>query len=378
MITYLDSEYEDLLHAALDDRERAGIAWKRWREKNPSFVGMNFDTLRLIPLVCRNLEKQGIHERDIRKMQDIYFDRWVANRSLVESVQPILDKLERVKIPIILFKGVALSAIYYKDFSVRSFGDIDVLVPERELQRAIQILVVEGLHPKGGLSSFNARFRHSLDFVEKPSEKKQRQIDLHCHAIEVVCRIGADDNFWKRAQVIKGFGKNTFTLSSEDHFLHACIHGVGFGWDGTPSSRCRWVADAITILRSVSLDWRIIVEEAERLEVSLKLLSALLYLREEFSVVIPEDVTLRLANIKPSKNENIYFALTSHNFSAHLSGRIRIVVWREGTKGFTLSEKIAIFPAFLKHIFNRHMGFFGLSLKKNYPRLYSALKKREV
>lgn len=93
----------------------------------------------ILPILQRGLEKTGAPAEVVEaffqaSLMDMH--QSVQHDIALESVSAVLDE---AKIPYVLLKGAALRHLY-PDFSLRTSSDIDVLVHETDLDRAVTVL----------------------------------------------------------------------------------------------------------------------------------------------------------------------------------------------------------------------------------------------
>ena len=106
---------------------------------------------------------------------------------------------------------------------------------------------------------------------------------------------GADDAFWSVAVPLRVGETTSLALGPADQLLHTLAHGLKW----SRISSYRWVADAVTLVRSVpgQLDWDRLVGEALRRRVAQPCRDGLRYL-ERFGVFVPPAVVDRLGRAR--------------------------------------------------------------------------------
>jgi hypothetical protein len=83
------------------------------------------------------------------------------------------------------------------------------------------------------------------------------------------------------------------------------VHGTPW----SPLPPFRWIADAVTVIRSAGerLDWDRLVAEAERRQLTVATAAALDYLSEEFGAAVPRAVFTSLRAASASRHERAAF-----------------------------------------------------------------------
>lgn len=124
-----------------------------------------------------------------------------------------------------VLKGPALAHLDYPDPSLRSFGDVDILVREAHYDRACEALSDAGGHrryaqPRPG---FDRRFGKGVCFFMPAGY----ELDLHRSFVAgpFGLRVRQDDLFAEAGEIMLA-GHRIPTLSREARFLNACYHAV--------------------------------------------------------------------------------------------------------------------------------------------------------
>lgn len=231
-------------------------------------------TVRLLPLVQENASAHGVNTAwDGRLAARRRSALKQVSRSL-ESARTAVALLEGGGIEALLLKGIPLAALYYHSPELRPMADIDVLVRTAAVPEAIDALRGIGIRREdlGAGASFDARGAHALALTDENGHV----IDLHWHVFDGCFKADDDDALWARSRSWVLSGHRVRALSAADQLLHVCVHG--HRWMQIPS--CRWVADAVTILRTATteFDWDSVLREARSRSFTAVLREALPYL----------------------------------------------------------------------------------------------------
>jgi hypothetical protein len=124
-----------------------------------------------------------------------------------------------------VLKGPALARLDYPDPSLRSFGDVDILVPADQYDAACERLAARGAtrrfpEPRPG---FDRRFGKGAAFVSDAG----LEIDLHRTLVlgPFGLRVRLEDLFARSTPFVVG-GHTLLALDAEERFLHACLHAA--------------------------------------------------------------------------------------------------------------------------------------------------------
>ena len=124
-----------------------------------------------------------------------------------------------------VLKGPGVAHLDYPDPALRSFGDIDLLVPSTRFDLAVEALVAVGHQrrypePRPG---FDRRFSKGSCLVspDGPEVDLHRTLAMGPYGL----RIKLDD-LWHRSSIFELAGQQFHALGPEERFLHACFHAV--------------------------------------------------------------------------------------------------------------------------------------------------------
>lgn len=301
-----------LLKACLWRGERALAAWAEWRTAEAGLAKVEPGSLRLLPLVYRNLGPQLAEGPDATWLKDAYRASWTANQLGLRVGRRAIDALLAVDIDVLALKGAALIGSVYGDLGARPMDDIDLAVPQPRVGEAVRALREAGLVPIEDDPERLLTTRHSLAFRDPGGQ----EADLHRG---MLWRPGLDEEFWRGSVRAEVAGACVRILNPADQLLHVCAHGAA--WN--PVHPVRWAADAFKILEAPDtfnvltgpdtfkvlgvaeegLDWNRLVAMAERGRLSLPLRDALTYLTAELHAPVPTRVIDELGAIPVSGSE---------------------------------------------------------------------------
>lgn len=158
-----------------------------------------------------------------------------------------IDTLLRADgVRLLVFKGPALSSTLYGDAGLRSYGDLDILVPRSQFAQAVRLLEHEGyLHLVQNWMALE-HFRAA----EVTMQRDDIPIDVHWHVLYAFYdrrpfRLDPQD-FFERARRVTIGGREVMTFDAVDTLLHLSLHAARSG-----AHRLIWMKD---IERSVVVD----------------------------------------------------------------------------------------------------------------------------
>ena len=293
---------ELLLQAALLKEGKMLVAWEKWKSKVDFEVDVEYASFRMLPMLYQNLHAHAVNDQLMFRLKGIYRKSWSANHLLFYKAGRVLSLINNSGIPTIVLKGIALSILTYKNYSVRPMADMDVLVPFSFAQKTIELLKQNGwkLQQEKYLEH-NLKFGRSATFTD--SEKTE--LDLHWYPIFEAHDNITDDDFWNAAISLEVAGTKTKAFCSTDNLFHTIVHGIRYNI----LPPIRWVADAVTLINASvdPIDWDRLIHHTKKFRATLQMREALNYLHEKFYVDFPENLMEELNNAKSTFSDRLVF-----------------------------------------------------------------------
>jgi hypothetical protein len=205
----------------------------------------------------------------------------------------ILDRFASEGIGAVVVKGPVLAVQAYGDPAMRSYGDLDLLVRQRDIRRATELLSAIGFTPAVSLSAIDAGRIPGQYLFSKPDSKLI--VELHNdHTLRYFPRPLPLEDFFARQIRVPLDAHKAPALSVEDELVLICIHGAKHFWE-----RLMWIADvAALVSRQTAIDWERVADSAREagaermLHTGLRLASDLLktQLPDEVQAIVQADV----------------------------------------------------------------------------------------
>jgi hypothetical protein len=205
----------------------------------------------------------------------------------------ILDDFAKTPIVVIPVKGPVLSQVAYDDPARRSFGDLDLLVPHRDIQKAIERMLALGFRPdistevlRSGNVPGEYVFRRAGRLVELHTEKTFRHYPEPMRIEEMLER--------KRQVLLDG--RPVPALSLEDELVFDCIHGGKDFWE-----RLMWVSDVAALAAKYpDVDWDKARRAAREVRAERMLHVGLQLAAMVFEMKLPERITQEIRQDRAS------------------------------------------------------------------------------
>jgi hypothetical protein len=216
--------------------------------------------------------------------------------------EPVLATFADAGITTVLLKGAALIMTAYRDMSLRPQKDIDILVPQSQVGKAMDIL--EALHWRT-----KPPLRHPLGFHTLWAKSAIRhvnesggEIDLHWVIRKVHGPADEDASLWQNLRSAHIRGKEFLILSHEDQLLHILDHAAL-----DTHSPIRWIPDALHQIRAAQpeMDWKRFLARAMDQDMIIRCRSRLRYLQDRFAASLPEDLLCEIMRAHGSRRERL-------------------------------------------------------------------------
>ena len=298
-----NADEELLLRAALLDPPEALEAWRALPWVWGDTLGRS--AYRMLPLLATNLQRHGVEAEALAPFLEVRDEVAARNAGLFTAIRGLLGALANEGIATMVLKGAALAMAHYRDPGLRHMADVDVLVPMRQAEAAVEALGKAGWNPKYvGVTSASLEVQHARPFVDAD----RRNCDLHWHVYWEDCRPGADDELWAASVPLDFQGVPTRMLGPADQLLHLCVHG------SRPVRRpgIQWAADAFLVIRAGGVDWSRLVEQATDRNFVLRTRAMLAYLARALGAPVPADVLARLEAAPVALGQRLEFYAGNH------------------------------------------------------------------
>ncbi|GGI46090.1 hypothetical protein GCM10008018_15380 [Paenibacillus marchantiophytorum] len=179
-----------------------------------------------------------------KELQMYYQDNTFAMLHLSAEMANIAKVFAESDIRTIMLKGPILASDLYGDISLRTSGDLDVLVPMESVQRTEELLSCLGYvkddEYKSILNDWKWRHHHvTYDHVQKGIK-----LEIHWRLGPGPAKEPAFEELWERRRISSIVSHPIYYLGSEDLFLFLAAHGARHGW-----SRLRWLLDIDQLAR---------------------------------------------------------------------------------------------------------------------------------
>ena len=201
----------------------------------------------------------------------------------------LLDLLAAENIEALVVKGPVLAVQAYGDPAMRSYGDLDLLVRQRDIRRATQLMIAASYRAQVSLSAIDAGKIPGQYLFSRP--ESQLLVELHNDfTLRYFPRRLPIEKFFTRQIRVPLDARQAPALSVEDELVLICIHGAKHLWE-----RLIWIADvAALVTRQTSLDWERVAASAEEVGAERMLHTGLRLAADLLKTRLPDRVLRRV------------------------------------------------------------------------------------
>jgi len=197
----------------------------------------------------------------------------------------LLEQFRAHGIGAVAIKGPVLAVQAYGDPAMRSYGDLDLLVPQQDIRRATELMSAAGFLPAVSLSAIDAGKIPGQYLFSKPDSKLL--FELHNDfTLRYFPRRLPLTEFFARQIRVQVDGHEIPALSVEDELVLICIHGAKHFWE-----RLMWIADvAALISRQTSMGWQRVADAASAVKAERMLHTGLRLASDLLRAQLPDKV----------------------------------------------------------------------------------------
>src|SRR5712671_5876912 len=173
----------------------------------------------------------------------------------------ILEQFTSKGIGALVVKGPVLAVRAYGDPAMRAYGDLDLLVRQRDIRRATELMLAAGYHAAVSLATIDAGKIPGQYLFSRADSKLL--VELHNDfTLRYFPRRLPLETWFERQVHVRLDSREVPALSVEDELVLICVHGAKHLWE-----RLMWIADvAALVSRQANLDWERAAFSAKEVE----------------------------------------------------------------------------------------------------------------
>lgn len=228
----------------------------------------------------------------MERWESLNYGTSLRNADIYDEINDLARAFSEKKIRVIFLKGVFLAERIYKDIGLRPTTDIDILVKKEDIPVADEMLRSSGYIRPACYEDFLANDPSHINAVfYKRDTTGNFCVHLHRHLVNstwpvdrLVKKIDME-RIWSLAGSYRIGDTDILSLSPEHLLIYLCLHGFSHSFD-----RLVLLTDILETLRHYGdgLDWDLVMQEAERFDLSMVLVSSLIFTSKILGFELPE------------------------------------------------------------------------------------------
>lgn len=207
----------------------------------------------------------------------------------------LLNSFDESGVRALPFKGPVVAILGYGDLGLRSFGDLDFLVPPADIPAAAAVLEEKGYTVDTDLGPYTLQYvaddphGHIFPFpgeIEFVHEERELYVEIRFArgGLYGGGRLGLEE-LWDDRTTESIVGRDCPVLSSTDRLVLLTSHGSKHMW-----YRLEWLAGLVAVARRTNGDWHDARDRARDRGTLSELYLGVLLAIELFDATIPEDL----------------------------------------------------------------------------------------
>ena len=289
------------------------VDWEGFSPRDWENWGQVVDAEGVASLVGSSFQQRGWPSGlpdDVRSLlAKAYYNTTAHNTLLYQELDRVLTAFSSAGIPVVVLKGAALALTLYPDIGLRPMGDLDLLVPEEQIDRAVRIVSQLGYDLEGTLQGLNPKLVRVMgtEINFEGGERIPVLVELHWSLIggQESRYQPVMDWFWARTEPLEPgtdlqVPVEVLCLSPTANLPYLASHLVLK--HGGLRERLLWYYDIYQLLDRWGdrLDWDMLLDAAEKFHWATALYEALIGIKERFDVSIPASALDRLRQSRVS------------------------------------------------------------------------------
>ncbi|MCX7670528.1 MAG: nucleotidyltransferase family protein, partial [Anaerolineae bacterium] len=261
----------------------------------------------LAPILYTHLSRSHLWAAlpdDVRRTLTLAYEgSALRSAALLTALEEILERLHRAGVAVLLLKGAAVAERLYGDPALRPMNDLDLLIHEADITKALAALMA------GGYVATRVEERPGITIGYESEIALAKPgligiaVELHWHLFDSPFYQRRVDTawFWETATSLPVAGHAVYSLNSTALFLylagHLMLHHRGEG--------LRWWLDLVELIyrEGEQIEWPVLPARAEALALLIPLQATLATLIETWGVPVPAGIAARAHAMTPSAAE---------------------------------------------------------------------------
>jgi hypothetical protein len=242
---------------------------------------------RVVPFLAAAIRTSevGVSDEAMASLARTHATRTAAHLRVLADLDGARDALSARDVPFLVIKGPVLSEHLYPSADLRTYEDLDLLIPPRSFERAVEALREAGsllLDRNWELTRADTRGQLHLQLP------MGTLADAHWHLLNRgSVREGfaiRTDELFERAREVEVGDRSLPTLDPVDTLLHVALHAALSGGD-----RLIWLKDIERVLLVEQPPWEAVIERAKAWKAGRSVAIAFARSRRSLGAPVPDE-----------------------------------------------------------------------------------------
>ncbi|HEV7744484.1 MAG TPA: nucleotidyltransferase family protein [Pyrinomonadaceae bacterium] len=253
----------------------------------------------LIPLLFFQLSRVApdqVPSDQFKQLRDRSQSNSALNVILTGELVCLLELFEKNQIPAAPYKGPAIGVGIYGNSALRQFADLDIMVPEKDVWRATELLIERGYQAHFTIPARKQSSFVRLSYVRLFKHQTERiTVELHWRLAPRFFGAEFDTaKLWNSSRRIELHRSSVRVPAAEDLVLMLCIHGAKDCWE-----KLEWVSGLAELIRSEpQLNWNELLRQAKDIDCTMIVLLGLALAADLLDAPVPAGVFDQLGGRK--------------------------------------------------------------------------------
>jgi hypothetical protein len=260
------------------------IDWQKFVQKAHSYSVVSLVYTRL-NTIC----PEFVPEPTLAELRSFFQAIAARNLFLTGELVKLLSLMQEQGIVALPYKGPVLASSIYGNVALRQFGDLDIIVEQKDIFAVKKLLLAQGYRCKVNMTYpeeiayLQSKTEHTYDFIH---DDKQIFIEVHWRIAPKYVSPIEPQHLWKDLEPFSLAGTTVSNLPNEDWLPILCVHASRHIW-----TRLACLCDIATLIQNnPNLNWEKVLKQAKAWGCRRILFLGLFLAHHLLEVVLPEEI----------------------------------------------------------------------------------------
>jgi len=240
----------------------------------------------------------SVPNKIMKEWLGIYLYQIAGEKKARRQIKELKEILDSEGIPMILLKGASAMLRLYPELGLRTFVDLDILIPVDRVFQFKQTMTTGGYKPLAARNSPEDEELQKFDGHLDPFWKEESlMIEPHLSILGVGGEhLGALSEIWQEKEETNTDGISVGHLSKEQFIVHTLLHTAKHLSD-EGFTEIKWFIDLLYTIRTWKIDWPKVRDIARKWGVENDILPVMATLNQYWQTNVPLPITSELIEL---------------------------------------------------------------------------------